>query len=891
MAPHAGVREINPETARLVQALVAPQDRRRKSGPTGRKHRQVLGAPPFSCRARPAKGCWPGLAEALERSRPDENHKVPLQSLEDDSDDELLDRPHVMSTTAPLPFRSCLSGEGGRSDRQWYTRQDVPPRVPALPKWLRQQIQQINTEARSPKFTVSHPPKAEAVRPQRCELPKVDQAQQIQAVEASNQDLQGQRRGGEMVFIPADGQDVDDEEGLHARRRIRWRLLVKLRPKRKSKVEAKPAGQEELRLPEEAKVARLEEITSPIEEGFEDLEGGPFAGRLENSKKKRNQAFKEISLKSDKNARIQRLNNRRKQMYKGQEDEDSSDESATDAPGPGHGRRAGLVVRKPPEQADSAEGQLLLEAFRRYDRLEEGILCMKDVRSCLADIGIHPSLPPEKRAVTEVLMSAQPVQYQENGLDFYVIMTLVPKIWEAIATAKRQDLEYWFSRSLDENGVYDMQQLRPCLEALGLRIHDEEWMEVERIFMPVAKKPQKKTFAKSVTKVLFEEKMRKVKGPEKSPVHASDMSDFDIFQKSFFTVQEHLTRRRRRLERQLCEEYHLTTEQIEEFRADLVPLDFLFRRFDRHGQRLLSEKEVLNLLVACGADARLLRSDLMPSLMREGRYLASLAQRGGETMEPKRSLTAATVQSAGWKRLQKVARPRGWRKSMRQLDFAGPFQGEDINFFEFLYLMMFLRQQSREVQLDDFRSFFQRLEKDKLGNIAMKEAMRLFPELGLSPRSRLEQLEIKQVLNEVDEDGTGALGWSEFTQVVLLCQERLERLVRQDEENYAVAVGFTVERCRELRKIFLDSKNEWNVMEMPELRRAMTLMQRPYKSEELLILFNNFNRGGHMDFRSFIKMMQAIDILKTEGHLWQDKRKVQKALSRSLTSSVTTPLF
>eukprot|EP00913_Durusdinium_trenchii_P020327 g19096.t1 len=132
------------------------------------------------------------------------------------------------------------------------------------------------------------------------------------------------------------------------------------------------------------------------------------------------------------------------------------------------------------------------------------------------------------------------------------------------------------------NGVYDMQQLRPCLEALGLRIHDEEWMEVERIFMPVAKKPQKKTFAKSVTKVLFEEKMRKVKGPEKSPVHASDMSDFDIFQKSFFTVQEF--------------EYHLTTEQIEEFRADLVPLDFLFRRFDRHGQRLLSEKEVLNLL-------------------------------------------------------------------------------------------------------------------------------------------------------------------------------------------------------------------------------------------------------------------------------------------------------
>eukprot|EP00435_Cladocopium_sp_Y103_P073478 s180_g43.t2 len=175
-------------------------------------------------------------------------------------------------------------------------------------------------------------------------------------------------------------------------------------------------------------------------------------------------------------------------------------------------------------------------------------------------------------------------------------------------------------RILDMHGFYDMQQLRPCLEALGLRIHDEEWMEVERIFMPVCrdKKPTKKTFTKSVTKILFEQKMRKVKGPEKSPVHASDLTDFEVFQKSFFTVQEHLTRRRRRLERQLCEdalallnEHQLTHEQIDEFRSDLVSLDFLFRRFDRHRRKKLTENEVLNLLVACGADSRLLRSDFM----------------------------------------------------------------------------------------------------------------------------------------------------------------------------------------------------------------------------------------------------------------------------------------
>ena len=182
----------------------------------------------------------------------------------------------------------------------------------------------------------------------------------------------------------------------------------------------------------------------------------------------------------------------------------------------------------------------------------------------------------------------------------------------------------------------------------------------------------------------------------------------------------------------------------------------------------------------------------------------------------------------------------------------------------------------------------------------------------------------------MDEDGTGTLSWDEFTQVVLLCQERLERLNRQDEapmeavwrgvlgyfdgfsmdfkgfwmdfsldgrfgcqDLFAQSLGFTLERCHELRKLFLDSKNDFNVLEVPELRRAMTTMQRMrpgravgsillalwsisvvlhafldglrwleletprYKSEELLLLFNNFARHGFMDFRCFLRRLSG----------------------------------
>ena len=42
--------------------------------------------------------------------------------------------------------------------------------------------------------------------------------------------------------------------------------------------------------------------------------------------------------------------------------------------------------------------------------------------------------------------------------------------------------------------------------------------------------------------------------------------------------------------------------------------------------------------------------------------------------------------------------------------------------------MRFLREQSREVQLEDLRRFYHRLEQDGEGDIAIKEAMRRAPE-------------------------------------------------------------------------------------------------------------------------------------------------------------------
>eukprot|EP00435_Cladocopium_sp_Y103_P071595 s180_g37.t3 len=263
-----------------------------------------------------------------------EGRAAPTDHVLDDSDDSELQELEnkVMSATAPLPWRQ-LAELGSCSDQQWYTRRQVAPRVPALPKWLRQQIDRaMLTDAVRPskslKKAVVSTPKGENTT----EGSNFDQGMRPEA-----NTFPGQRRGGEMLFV----EDGDGEEGLHERRRIRWKLLVKLRgPKRK--LEDKPNDDLEDLEPDTSEEVgasmSAEDKRTAEEKGLQSLQGLPLGsvfrgGRLENAEKKRqdrNQAFKEITLKSDKTARVQRLNHRRKQMYKGQDEEDSQKHACDD---------------------------------------------------------------------------------------------------------------------------------------------------------------------------------------------------------------------------------------------------------------------------------------------------------------------------------------------------------------------------------------------------------------------------------------------------------------------------------------------------------------------------------------------------------------------------------
>merc|ERR1712194_201658 len=69
----------------------------------------------------------------------------------------------------------------------------------------------------------------------------------------------------------------------------------------------------------------------------------------------------------------------------------------------------------------------------------------------------------------------------------------------------------------------------------------------------------------------------------------------------------------------------------------------------------------------------------------------------------------------------------------------------EVNFLEFLLLMRLVRQEDREAQQEHLWEVFNRYDSDGSGAIAVKEISRLFGDLGIQPRTRKEQLEIRMI--------------------------------------------------------------------------------------------------------------------------------------------------
>merc|ERR1712072_1519019 len=105
----------------------------------------------------------------------------------------------------------------------------------------------------------------------------------------------------------------------------------------------------------------------------------------------------------------------------------------------------------------------------------------------------------------------------------------------------------------------------------------------------------------------------------------------------------------------------------------------------------------------------------------------------------------------------------------------------------------------REVEL---RELFKAYDKDGSGELGNKEISQILDDFNLLPRTKTEQEEIAQILEEIDEDGSGQVELEEFRIFMQRVQEKLERMLREEEREVAQELHFTDSQLGDLRNAF-----------------------------------------------------------------------------------------
>jgi len=138
-------------------------------------------------------------------------------------------------------------------------------------------------------------------------------------------------------------------------------------------------------------------------------------------------------------------------------------------------------------------------------------------------------------------------------------------------------------------------------------------------------------------------------------------------------------------------------------------------------------------------------------------------------------------------------------------------------------------------QIAEVQEVFSLFDKDGDGNITMKELGPVLRSLGYNP----SEAEINQLLLDYDNDGSGALDFSEF----LTMLPKIQR------------TGDSEEEVEEAFRVF--DKEASGSMSAAELRHVMTNMGEKLTEEEVdeMISFADTDAQGEINYKDFLKLL------------------------------------
>jgi len=207
--------------------------------------------------------------------------------------------------------------------------------------------------------------------------------------------------------------------------------------------------------------------------------------------------------------------------------------------------------------------------------------------------------------------------------------------------------------------------------------------------------------------------------------------------------------------------------------------------------------------------------------------------------------------------LQTILKAVNWNTS----SWPDDPQGRKIEFREFLVIIGLLREKGKLSKVGLHKCLFWKYDKNGSGTLSVREIAPLLEQLKLTPRNRVEQEELADLINRADEDGSGQIEFSEFQDFCQSIEEKLNRLRFEDELARALAMEFSAAQLRDMRWAFdsLDADASGK-LQAEELCECLTLMGKSVKKDDFDKFFKELDANGDhgLEFKEFLEFMRIV---------------------------------
>mmetsp|Transcript_69586 Transcript_69586/g.153530 ORF Transcript_69586/g.153530 Transcript_69586/m.153530 type:complete len:710 (-) Transcript_69586:56-2185(-) len=231
--------------------------------------------------------------------------------------------------------------------------------------------------------------------------------------------------------------------------------------------------------------------------------------------------------------------------------------------------------------------------------------------------------------------------------------------------------------------------------------------------------------------------------------------NLDEFQAFVQKVRAKLLTLRRREEVQIAKKFDLEPEILHEFRSDLPSFWKIFERYSFNK-----------------VDQGVRKEDLLP-------FMVDIGLAPSNTEEP---------------------------QCLPLIDVISEFAQKYTKFPALLEILRKGRLAVRASLEEDLTASFQYYDRDGSGQLSMQEIYGILEEFEMLPRTKAEQQEVGQVIEQLDRDGSGAFDISEFQDFfqMMIQQGRLSE--RKNEHDAAVSLNFSDEQFAYLRRTWMSLK-------------------------------------------------------------------------------------